>query len=93
MGTRLKGLDQVKLIDQVDVSAGSMLFAAPHPCGMARMGSDPAKSVVAPTHELHAVKGLYVCDPSVFPTAPSVDPSESIMAFSCVAAKSILQHV
>lgn len=89
-GTRLSGLDQLALIDAVDVRPGSMLFAAPHPCGMTRMGKDPARSVVAPSHQLHAVKGLYVCDPSVFPTAPSVDPSETIMAFSHVAARSML---
>ena len=90
-GSRLHGPEQLQQLDRVVVSR-SMLLAAPHPCGMTRMGSDPARSVVAPTHEVHAVKGLYVCDPSVFPTAPSVDPSESIMAFSLVAAKGMLER-
>jgi len=37
-------------------------------------------------HRVHGTDNLYVADPSVFPTAPSVDPSLSIMAFSFVAA-------
>ena len=59
---------------------------------MARMGKDPSTSVVDAYNEVHAVKGLLVCDPSVFPTAPSVDPSETIMAFSYLAAHRLLQR-
>ena len=40
--------------------------------------------------ETHEIANLYVCDPSVFPTAVSVDPSETIIAFSHVAADGIL---
>lgn len=32
-------------------------------------------------------KGLFVTAPSVFPTAVSVDPSLTVMAFSLVAAQ------
>ncbi len=90
VGTRLLDERDLAKLDTVDVRAGSMLFAAPHPAGMCRMGRDPATSVVNSEHELHAVKGLFVTDPSVFPTAVSVDPSETIMAFSLVAAQRLL---
>jgi choline dehydrogenase-like flavoprotein len=56
------------------------------------MGKKPATSVVDSNHEVHSVKGLFVCDPSVFPTAVSVDPSETIMAFSFVAATRMLER-
>jgi choline dehydrogenase-like flavoprotein len=59
---------------------------------MCRMGRDPATSVVDSNNEVHAVKGLYVCDPSVFPTAVSVDPSETIMAFSAIAARRLIER-
>ncbi|HZN93051.1 MAG TPA: GMC family oxidoreductase, partial [Myxococcales bacterium] len=91
-GTRIRDLAELEKIDAVDVRPGSMLFAGPHPAGMARMGTDPATSVVDCRNEVHAVKGLYVCDPSVFPTAVSVDPSETIMAFSAVAARKMLER-
>ena len=89
-GTRLFGLDELGKLDKLDLGPGSLLLAAPHPAGMARMGKDPTSSVVGSDHQVHSVKGLYVCDPSVFPTAPSVDPSETIMAFSYVAAAKLL---
>ena len=89
LGTRLRGMDELKRIDAVDVSA--IMYAAPHPSGMCRMGKDPATSVVDCDNQVHGVKGLYVCDPSVFPTAVSVDPSETIMAFSYLAASKLLE--
>ena len=73
-GTRIRDLGKLKKIDTVDTRPGSMLFPGPHPAGMAWMGKGPATSVVDSRNEVHAVKGLYVCDPSVFPTAVSVDP-------------------
>ena len=51
------------------------------------MGKDPKTSVVGIDHRVHGTDNLFVADPSVFPTAPSVDPSLTIMAFSCVAAE------
>ncbi|MBI3185354.1 MAG: GMC family oxidoreductase [Myxococcales bacterium] len=87
-GTRIRDLEELASIDRVDL--GTMMFAAPHPSGMCRMGKDPSRSVVSCTGEAHSVKGLFVCDPSAFPTAVSVDPSETIMAFSYVAARHLL---
>lgn len=89
-GTRISDLNELSKLDGVDLRPGSMMFASPHPAGMCRMGKDPATSVVDANNEVHAVKGLYVCDPSVFPTAVSVDPSETIMAFSYLAAERLL---
>ena len=70
----------------IDLRPSRNLFAAPHPGGAARMGADPRTSVVGFDHRVHGYDNLYVADPSVFPTPPSVDPSVSIMAFSYVAA-------
>lgn len=39
-----------------------------HPSCTARMGSDPAGSVVDPDLRVHGTEGLRVCDASVFPT-------------------------
>jgi choline dehydrogenase-like flavoprotein len=73
-------------ISRLDIRPGRFVFAAPHPSGGARMGNDPKNSVVGNDHRVHGTDNLFVADPSVFPTAPGVDPSLTIMAFSCVAA-------
>jgi choline dehydrogenase-like flavoprotein len=90
--TRLSDLKELSKLDTVDLRPGSSMLAVPHPAGMCRMGKNPMTSVVDSNHEVHAVKDLFVCDPSVFPTAVSVDPSETIMAFSFVAAARMLEH-
>ncbi len=89
-GTKIEGPDDLARIDRVEIGPGAMSFAAPHPAGACRMGPDPATSVVRSGGETHEIANLYVCDPSVFPTAVSVDPSETIIAFSHVAADDIL---
>jgi choline dehydrogenase-like flavoprotein len=88
--TRLRspqGIDSA--VASLDLRPARTVLAAPHPGGAARMGKDPRGSVVDFEHRVHGFKNLYVADPSVFPTAPSVDPSLSIMAFSFVAADAV----
>ncbi len=87
----LESPSDLSVIDTLPVTAGGLLMAAPHPFGGCRMGSDPKTSVVGMDHRVHGFSNLFVADPSVFPTGPSVDPSFSIMAFSYVAAQHILQ--
>ena len=78
-----------RAVASLAMTPGNFVFAAPHPAGGARMGKDPQTSVVGMDHRVHGMDNLFVADPSVFPTAPSVDPSLSIMAFSCVAAERV----
>jgi len=42
-----------------------------HQCGTARMGADPAQSVVDHRLRIHGLAGLRVADASIFPTIPS----------------------
>ena len=90
LGTRIEGEAELAKVDQVPIGPGAMAFAAPHPAGACRMGRDPRQSVVSSTGEAHDVRGLYVADPSVFPTAVSVDPSLTICAFSHALADGLL---
>lgn len=88
--TRITRLDQVDAaVASLDLGPGRTVLAAPHPAGGARMGRDPKTSVVGFDHRVHGTDNLFVADPSVFPTGPSVDPSVSIMAFSYVAAEHV----
>jgi len=53
-----------------------------HQMGSARMGSDPATSVVDSDNQAHDTAGLYVMDGSCFPTSSGVNPMISIAAIA-----------
>jgi len=67
------------------------LFTA-HVNGACRMGRDPATSGCTPDGEVHGVPGLYVVDGSILPTAPGVNPQETIMALSSVLSRRIVER-
>jgi choline dehydrogenase-like flavoprotein len=54
--------------------------------GTARMGTDPAGSVVDPSGRCHDVKNLYVIDGSILVTAGAVNPTSTIQALALYIA-------
>ncbi len=60
-----------------------------HQCGTARMGTDPATSVVNTDLRAHDHPNLYIVDASVLPTSAAVNPSLTIAALALRAAKPI----
>jgi choline dehydrogenase-like flavoprotein len=64
-------------------------LSAYHPLGTARMGTDPASSVVGPDHRVHDTEGLYIVDGSVVPSSLGVNPQITIMALATRAAEKI----
>jgi choline dehydrogenase-like flavoprotein len=64
-------------------------LSAYHPLGTARMGMDPASSVIGPDHQLHDTPGLYVVDGAAVPTSLGVNPQITIMALATRAAEKI----
>ena len=65
-----------------------LIFSA-HQMGTCRMGANPKASVTNEHHQVHGVKGLFVCDSSVFPTASGVNPMISIMGLAHRASQYI----
>lgn len=61
------------------------LGTAMHECGTARMGDDPAKSVLNPNNECWDAKGLYVTDGAALPSQGSQHPTLTIMALTARA--------
>jgi choline dehydrogenase-like flavoprotein len=59
--------------------------AAIHECGGARMGDDPAKSVINSYNQAWDVKNLFVTDGSCFPSSGTVGPALTIMALTARA--------
>lgn len=58
-----------------------------HQCGTARMGVDPASSVVTPYSQTHQHPNLWITDASVLPTSAAVNPALTIAALSLRAAR------
>ena len=62
------------------------LFSA-HVNGTCRLGVNSATSGCTPTGERHGVRGLYVMDGSLLPTAPGVNPQWTIMALASLLSE------
>lgn len=73
-----------------DLPVSRMSMQSSHPQGSARMAADPKQGVVRPDGQLHGVDNLWVADASLFPSAVSVNPQITIMAFAKVIARNVL---
>ena len=64
-----------------------------HLMGTARMGTDPARSVVDPHGRCHDVKNLFIVDGSIFVTAGGVNPTNTIQALALYVADHIVNNL
>jgi choline dehydrogenase-like flavoprotein len=62
-----------------------------HLVGAARMGTDPAASVVDGLGRTHDVANLFVCDGSILPTQGSANPGLTIMALAARIADHLIR--
>lgn len=62
-----------------------------HPCGTARMGTDPATSTVDPRLRVYGIDGLTVADASVFPAVISGNINAPTMMVAARAAAWLLE--
>jgi len=65
------------------------VFSA-HVMGSCRMGTDPHTSACGPDGALRGVSGIDVVDGSLLPSAPGVNPQETIMAVATVVTRRII---
>ena len=68
-------------IDETPAPPGS----ANHECGTARMGNDPANSVLDPYNQCWDAQGLYVTDAACFPSQGTQNPTLTILAITARA--------
>ena len=64
-----------------------------HNMGTARMGSDPATSVVDARGRAHEVRNLFVVDGSVFVTSAGVNPTSTIQALALYVADQMKKNL
>jgi choline dehydrogenase-like flavoprotein len=74
--------DFVADVDAIGYGSNRTGYFTFHQMGTARMGSDPATSVVGPENEVHDTADLFVMDGSCFPNASGVNPMLSIAAIA-----------
>ncbi len=75
------------LLTSASLAPNRIAMFSAHVNGTCRMGVDPARSGTTPEGERHGVRGLYISDGSLLPTAPGVNPQETIMAVATVLAE------
>ncbi len=78
--------DDLVALRRANVRPWHLALSAYHPLGTARMGRDPASSVVDSNHQVHDTKGLYIVDGSAVPSSLGVNPQITIMAMATRAA-------
>jgi choline dehydrogenase-like flavoprotein len=76
-----KDRSQAPLCRQLRFGPATVLGSS-HCQGTAKMGEDPATSVVNSRCESHKVRNLMVCDSSAFPSSCGVNPMLSIMTLA-----------
>jgi len=81
--------DDLPALRRARIRPWDLDLSAYHPLGTARMGRDPASSVVDANHQLHDVEALYVVDGAAVPSALGVNPQVTIMAMATRAAEKI----
>ena len=64
-----------------------------HLLGTARMGTDPARSVVNEWGRSHDVRNLFIVDGSVFVTSGGVNPTSTIQAVALYIADQMKQRL
>jgi len=63
-----------------------------HECGGARIGKDPATSVLTPLNECWAMPGLYVTDGAALPSQGIQNPTLTIMALTARACETAVSR-
>jgi len=76
----------------LSVAPNRMALFSAHVNGTCRLGTDPDRSGATPDGERHGVRGLYISDGSVLPTALGVNPQETIMAVSTVLSERMVSR-
>jgi choline dehydrogenase-like flavoprotein len=75
-------------IDEVPAPPGS----CNHECGTARMGRDPASSVLDPHNECWEAQGLYVTDGACLPSQGTQNPTLTLLALTARACNHALRE-
>jgi len=78
----ISSIDDLKKIEETQVSPKTLELFTVHLMGTARMGREKNESVVDVNGEFWDLPGCYISDASIFPTPIGVNPQVTIMALA-----------
>ena len=85
----VRGEKDLARIRECSVGPNDVALFSAHVNGTCRIGSDRATSGTDPNGERWDTPGVFVADGSLLPTAPGVNPQETIIAIATVVAERI----
>lgn len=88
----LRSEDDIAAITRASYAPNQIGIFSAHVNGTCRIGSNLRTSGCSPDAEHHDVPGLYIADGSMLPTAPGVNPQQTIMALATVIARRIIDR-
>jgi len=89
-----RGREVMEAAGAIEITGGGpMRQAGWHLLGTARMGSDPATSVVNHWGRSHDVKNLFVVDGSIFVTSGGLNPTSTIQALALYIADTMKKNL
>ncbi|HEY0809379.1 MAG TPA: GMC family oxidoreductase [Longimicrobiales bacterium] len=89
-GERLMSDAEISRIRSANMRFGDPMLFSAHVNGTCRIGGSARQGVCTPAGEVRGVRGVYVMDGSLLPTAPGVNPHETIAGVVNVLAKRLL---
>ena len=92
-GARGARADWLSRVDAAGWGPNQLLLVTFHQMASCRMGASARTSVVDAEHRVWGIRGLYVADASVFPTASGVNPMLTVMGIAHRAAGIIASHL
>jgi hypothetical protein len=94
--SKAKGLDAIHNIFNAtgakEIIDGNFTIGL-HLMGGCSIGTSGRKSVINPDFKMHGTKNIYCADSSIFPNAPGINPSLTIMALSKMASEKIIKGI
>lgn len=89
--TYVKSTKDLEGLEKITLKPRKITLMSVHPQGTCRMGENPATSVVNSQCESHDIKGLFICDTSVYPTSLGTPPQVPTMALGVMVAEKIVK--
>ena len=86
---RIREPRDLAAVRERSVAPNRLAMFSAHVNGTCRIGTDPRTSGTTPEGERHGAPGVFVADGSLLPTAPGVNPQETIMAMATIVAERI----